>query len=133
MASHENMVPVRRAKKLRNTQLVREKQVQCRTVGAIDCTHIGIQSPGLLHVSYTIILRNELMPILCIDHIIPVHRQNKNYVKMHFLYMLVHCLNLFDTITYIFPIRGHSFLPNDQDFSIISKKKAVETAEIPEH
>lgn len=59
--------------------------------------------------------------------------QNKNYVMMHFLYMLVHCLKLFDRITYIFPIRGHSFLPNDQDFSVISKRKAVETAEIPEH
>lgn len=59
--------------------------------------------------------------------------QNKNYVMMHFMYILVHCLNLFDSITYIFPIRGHSFLPNDQDFSVISKRKAVEIAEIPEH
>lgn len=59
--------------------------------------------------------------------------QNKNYVMMHFMYMLVHCLKLFDSITYLFPIRGHSFLPNDQDFSIISKRKAVETAEIPKH
>ncbi|CAH1958008.1 unnamed protein product [Acanthoscelides obtectus] len=59
--------------------------------------------------------------------------QNKNYVMMHFMYLLVHCLKLFDNITYIFPIRGHSFLPNNQDFSIISKRKAVEVAEIPEH
>lgn len=59
--------------------------------------------------------------------------QNKNYVMIHFLYMLVHCLKLFDDITYIFPIRGHSFLPNDQDFSIISKRKNVVTADIPQH
>lgn len=59
--------------------------------------------------------------------------QNKNYVMVHFLYILVHCLKLFESVTYIFPMRGHSFLPNDQDFSIISKRKNVETAEVPEH
>ncbi|CAG4917086.1 unnamed protein product [Colias eurytheme] len=57
--------------------------------------------------------------------------QNKNYVMVHFLYMLVHCLHIFDSITYIFPIRGHSFLPNDQDFAIIEKRKRKEQAETP--
>jgi hypothetical protein len=37
--------------------------------------------------------------------------QNKNYVMLHFLYMLVHCLKIFDTVNYIFPMRGHSYLP----------------------
>lgn len=57
--------------------------------------------------------------------------QNKNYVMVHFLYMLVHCLKMFKQITYIFPIRGHSYLPNDQDFAIISKRKRKEAAETP--
>jgi hypothetical protein len=35
--------------------------------------------------------------------------QNKNYVMLHFLYMLVHCLKIFDTVNYIFPMRGHSY------------------------
>ena len=42
--------------------------------------------------------------------------QNKNFVMMYFLYMLVHCLKLSDSVTYLFPVRGHSFLPNDQTF-----------------
>lgn len=45
--------------------------------------------------------------------------QNKNYVMLHFLYMLMHIG------TYIFAIRGHSYLPNDQDFSLIEKKKRL--------
>lgn len=53
--------------------------------------------------------------------------------KVKGLYILVHCLKLFESITYIFPMRGHSFLPNDQDFSIISKRKNFETAEVPKH
>nr|CAI5840936.1 unnamed protein product [Callosobruchus analis] len=31
--------------------------------------------------------------------------QNKNYVMIHFLYILVHCFKLFESITYIFPMR----------------------------
>ncbi|CAH1380009.1 unnamed protein product, partial [Tenebrio molitor] len=58
--------------------------------------------------------------------------QNKNNVMLHFLYMLVHCLKIFDTVNYIFPMRGHSYLPNDQDFSLIEKKKRkVGKVEIP--
>lgn len=58
--------------------------------------------------------------------------QNKNYAMVHFLYMLVHCFKMFQRITYIFPIRGHSYLPNDQDFSIVEKKKRKATIETPE-
>lgn len=36
--------------------------------------------------------------------------QNKNYVMLHFLYILVHCFKMFDSITSYFPIRGHSYL-----------------------
>lgn len=39
--------------------------------------------------------------------------QNKNYVMVYFLYCLVHILGLFNSIKYIFPIRGHTYLPND--------------------
>lgn len=59
--------------------------------------------------------------------------QNKNYVMVHFLYILVHCLNMFDSVTHLFPVRGHSYLPNDQDFSLVEKKKRkLEAAEAPE-
>lgn len=37
--------------------------------------------------------------------------------------MLVHYLKIFVTVTYIFAMRGHSYLPKDQDFSLIKKKK----------
>lgn len=36
--------------------------------------------------------------------------------------MLVHGLNLFDSITYLFPVRGHYYLPNDQDFPLFQEK-----------
>lgn len=59
--------------------------------------------------------------------------QNKNYAMVHFLYTLVHSLDMFDCIKYIFPVRGHSFLPNDQDFALIEKKKRKRgIVELPE-
>lgn len=59
--------------------------------------------------------------------------QNKNYVMLHFLFILVHVLKIFDKITYLFPVRGHSFLPNDQDFALIERKKRrLERVETPE-
>lgn len=57
--------------------------------------------------------------------------QNKNYVLMKFLYLLVHGLHMFKSITHVFPIRGHSFLSCDQDFSLIEKHKRTETVEMP--
>ncbi|PSN29075.1 hypothetical protein C0J52_28073 [Blattella germanica] len=56
--------------------------------------------------------------------------QNKNYHMVHFIYMLVHWLKLFNKVTYIFPMRGHSYLPNDQDFSLIEAKKRKHNAEV---
>ncbi|KAF2889455.1 hypothetical protein ILUMI_16718, partial [Ignelater luminosus] len=43
-----------------------------------------------------------------------------------------HVLKLFDSILYIFPVRGDSYLPNDQDFSLIEKKKRrMKRVEVP--
>lgn len=58
--------------------------------------------------------------------------QNKNYVMVHFLYTLVHVLKIADSVEYVFPMRGHSYLPNDSDFALIEKKKRrLERVEIP--
>lgn len=59
--------------------------------------------------------------------------QNKNKTMVHFLFSIVHVLKLFKKGTYLFPVRGHSYLTNDQDFSLISaQKKNTTIAEIPE-
>ncbi|CAH2089734.1 unnamed protein product [Euphydryas editha] len=58
--------------------------------------------------------------------------QDNNYVMVYFLYCLVHALKLFKSIKYIFSIRGHTYLPNDQDFSLIRNKKKKMTAEVPD-
>lgn len=58
--------------------------------------------------------------------------QNKNHIMVYFQYMLVHSLKLFKKVTHVFPIRGHSFLPNDQDFALIEKKKRRNSPEVPE-
>ncbi|KAJ8892739.1 hypothetical protein PR048_005320 [Dryococelus australis] len=58
--------------------------------------------------------------------------QNKNRTMMHFIYCLVHVLKLYDKVTYIFPVRGHTYRPNDKDFSLIGHKKKITTsAELP--
>lgn len=52
---------------------------------------------------------------------------------VYFLYFLSHVLKIFDGILYIFPVRGYSYLPNDQDFGLIEKtKRRVERVEVPE-
>ncbi|KAJ8890299.1 hypothetical protein PR048_009807 [Dryococelus australis] len=59
--------------------------------------------------------------------------QNKNQTIVHFLFTLVHCFHVFITVTYLFPVRGHSYLPNTQDFSLIDRKKLHnESVELPE-
>lgn len=58
--------------------------------------------------------------------------QNKNKTVVHFLFCLVHILKMFKRVTYLFPVRGHSYLPNDQDFSLISAQRRKTTiAELP--
>nr|CAI5859578.1 unnamed protein product [Callosobruchus analis] len=56
--------------------------------------------------------------------------QNKNYVMVRFLYYLVHGWKLFKKVLYYFPIRGHSRLPDDQDFSFIEAKERRNNAKI---
>lgn len=48
---------------------------------------------------------------------------------INFLYALVHIFELFKSLKYIFPIRGHTYLPNDQDFSLIGRLKKTSTVE----
>lgn len=60
--------------------------------------------------------------------------QNKNKTMVQFLYCLVHVLKIFKRVTYLFPMRGHSYLPNDQDFGLIgNKKKKANIVTLPEH
>ena len=48
--------------------------------------------------------------------------QNKNANVMYFLFSLVR-LGRFQHIRHYFPVRGHSFLPNDRDFGCTEMKK----------
>lgn len=57
--------------------------------------------------------------------------QNKNHVMVYFQYFLVHVLKIFKTITHVFPVRGHSYLPNDTDFALIGNKKNRCSPEVP--
>lgn len=94
---------------------------------------------------------NEVMSmILCYINNIPLEKwrpkliliidwcpgENKNKVKVEFLYSLVHILKVYKRIThfyFFFLVTGRSYLPNDQDFSLIFHKmwKAT-TVKIPE-
>lgn len=52
------------------------------------------------------------------------HGQNKNHTLMRF------CLSLVDSgrfkeVTHFFPIRGHSYLPNDRNFGVIKKTQKI--------
>lgn len=47
--------------------------------------------------------------------------QNKNHTVIRFLLSLTDTKR-FSKITHYFPIRGHSFLPNDRDFGVIKRK-----------
>ena len=58
--------------------------------------------------------------------------QNKNATVMHYLFSLVR-LGRFKLIQHHFPVRGHSFLPNDRDFGRTeTKKKRHERIYTPE-
>ena len=58
--------------------------------------------------------------------------QNKNANVMHFLFTLVR-LGRFQHIRHYFPVRGHSFLPNDRDFGCTElKKRKIERVYSPE-
>lgn len=57
--------------------------------------------------------------------------QNKNHIMVYFQYFLVHVLKLFKSVKHIFPIRGHTYLPNDSDFALIGNKKKKFSPEVP--
>ena len=56
--------------------------------------------------------------------------QNKNRIIATFLLKLVHD-GQFEQIDHFFLVRGHTFLPNDRDFSVIERRKKVEKAYLP--
>lgn len=55
--------------------------------------------------------------------------QNKNYYVFKFLYIVVHKLNLLDTVSVVFPIRGHSYLECDKNMAFINQKAPCEIPE----
>ncbi|CAH1114647.1 unnamed protein product [Psylliodes chrysocephalus] len=57
--------------------------------------------------------------------------QNKNYVLIRFVYILVHVLKIASEITHVFSVRRHSYLPCDSDSSLISRAKKV-VLDVPE-
>jgi hypothetical protein len=58
--------------------------------------------------------------------------QNKNIDVVRYLFTLVR-LGRFEHIQHHFPVRGHSFLPNDRDFGHTeTKKKKVERVYVPD-
>ena len=56
--------------------------------------------------------------------------QNKNRVVVAFFLRLVQS-GFYKSIDHKFLVRGHTFLPNDRDFSCIEARKKVEKAYIP--
>ena len=56
--------------------------------------------------------------------------QNKNRIVCTFLLKLIRD-GRYEQIDHFFLIRGHTFLPNDRDFSVIEKRKRVEHAYVP--
>ena len=48
--------------------------------------------------------------------------QNKNIIMIEYLFTLVR-MGKFNKITHTFPIRGHSYLPNDRDFAKTETRK----------
>ena len=56
--------------------------------------------------------------------------QNKNRIIATFLLKLVHD-GQFEQIDHFFLVRGHTFLPNDRNFSAIEKRKKVVKAYLP--
>ena len=55
--------------------------------------------------------------------------QNKNWVMVAFLLRLIE--QIYRSIDHKFLVRGHTFLPNDRDFSCIEARKKVEMAYVP--
>lgn len=50
--------------------------------------------------------------------------QNRNHTIIRLLLALAH--NRFESVTHYFPIRGHSYMPNDRDFAHVKKQLRTE-------
>ncbi|KAJ8889953.1 hypothetical protein PR048_009458 [Dryococelus australis] len=60
--------------------------------------------------------------------------QNKNKTMVHFLYCLVHVLQISGRLTYLLPVRDDFYLYNDQDFSLIlAQKRKLNQLKCQEH
>ena len=55
--------------------------------------------------------------------------QNKNYTVFRFLYYLVNTAKRFQSLHVIYPIRGHSYMECDKNFSLINQKSKVYTVD----
>ena len=53
--------------------------------------------------------------------------QNKNKTMMHYCMSKTDSLNQFSSIDHYILVRGHTYLPNDEDFSVIERRKKVKT------
>ncbi|KAJ8885408.1 hypothetical protein PR048_011605 [Dryococelus australis] len=59
--------------------------------------------------------------------------QTKNLTMVQLLFVLVHCFRVFKTATYLLPVRGHSYIPKNEDFSLIEiKKQCTQCVELRE-
>lgn len=52
--------------------------------------------------------------------------QNKNYAMFRMLHYIVHYTKRLETITMVFPIRGHSYLECDKNMGLVNQKSVVE-------
>lgn len=55
--------------------------------------------------------------------------QNKNYTIFRMLHYLVHCCNRLESVTVIFPIRGHSYMECDRNMAYLNQKARIELPE----
>lgn len=52
--------------------------------------------------------------------------QNKNYTVFRMLHYIVHYITRLNSITVVFPIRGHSYLECDKNMGLVNQKSLVE-------
>uniref|UniRef100_A0A2A4K6G5 Uncharacterized protein n=1 Tax=Heliothis virescens TaxID=7102 RepID=A0A2A4K6G5_HELVI len=55
--------------------------------------------------------------------------QNKNYTIFRMLHYIVHCCNRLESVTVIFPIRGHSYMECDRNMAYLNQKTRIELPE----
>ncbi|KAJ8875844.1 hypothetical protein PR048_023746 [Dryococelus australis] len=121
----KNKVHLLKAEAFRKKKKIFRRQGQAGNIGetVFQCSHImkeieGKGSNGVTSMMLTHINSNKNLWIT-FDNCCG---QNKNQTMVHFLFTFVHCFHVFKTVTYLFSVRGHSHLPNDQDFSHLLTK-----------